>query len=122
MGYRIAFIGMGLLFHGLLTLTATDSSDAGKQVFLKRCSGCHAVDNERQGPHLRGVFGRKAGSIASFQYSDALKASGIVWDADSLDQWLVDPEKFVPGNEMGFSVPNPAERAAVIGYLKALNH
>ena len=60
----------------------------GREVFEKRCAGCHALDREKHGPRLRGVFGRKSGSIASFKYSDALKSANVIWDAASFDQWL----------------------------------
>lgn len=93
----------------------------GKQVFEKRCTGCHALDNEKLGPHLRGVYGRTAGAVASFQYSEALKMSGITWDSSTLDKWLSDPDAFVPDNEMAFRITSPEDRAAIIGYLKEVS-
>ena len=96
-------------------------SNPGKQVFEKRCTGCHALDNEKAGPRLRGVYGRSAANLASFPYSDALRKSGITWDSDTLDKWLTDPDTFVPDNDMTFRVANPEERAAIIGYLKQVS-
>jgi cytochrome c len=96
-------------------------NNPGKQVFEKRCTGCHALDNEKAGPRLRGVYGRSAASVASFPYSDALRKSGITWDSDTLDKWLTDTDAFVPDNDMGFRVANPEERAAIIGYLKEVS-
>ena len=90
----------------------------GKLVFEKRCTGCHALDNEKTGPHLRGVYGRPAASLTTFPYSDALRKSGITWDSDTLDKWLTDTDALVPDNDMGFRVADPEERAAIIGYLK----
>ena len=89
----------------------------GKEMFEKRCTGCHALDNEKTGPRLRGVFGRPAASVPSFPYSEALRKSGITWDSSSLDKWLTDPDAFVPDNDMAFRVPNKEERSAIIEYL-----
>ncbi|MBZ5602743.1 MAG: c-type cytochrome [Acidobacteriia bacterium] len=89
--------------------------------FTRRCSGCHALDVDKEGPRLRGVVGRKAGSVADFGYSQVLRESGIVWDEATLDKWLEDPQKLVPGNAMEFRVPNVDERAAIIAYLKSLS-
>ena len=96
-------------------------NNPGKQVFEKRCTGCHALDNEKTGPHLRGVYGRPAASLTTFPYSDALRKSGVTWDSDTLDKWLTDPDAFVPDNDMAFRVANPEERAAIIGYLKEVS-
>jgi len=75
----------------------------GKALFEKRCSGCHALDRDKEGPRLGGVYGRTAGSVESFQYSDALKKSGIKWTEENLTKWLTDTEKLVPNNDMDFS-------------------
>src|SRR5713226_6326205 len=72
----------------------------GKQMFEKRCTGCHALDNEKTGPRLRGVYGRPAGSVPSFPYSEAIRNSRVIWDGSSLDRWLTDPDAFVPDNDM----------------------
>jgi cytochrome c len=89
-----------------------------KELFDKRCGGCHALDRDKEGPQLHGVFGRKAGSVTSFQYSDALKKSGIVWTEGTLEQWLADTDKLVPNNDMTFHVERAEERQAIIAYLK----
>ncbi|HLH20142.1 MAG TPA: c-type cytochrome [Bryobacteraceae bacterium] len=96
-------------------------NDPGRQSFEKRCTGCHALDTEKAGPRLRGVYGRRAGSIPSFPYSEALRKSAITWSGDALDKWLTDPDAFIPDNDMAFRVTNPEERAAIIGYLKELS-
>jgi cytochrome c len=80
--------------------------------------GCHALDRDKEGPRLQGVYGRAAGSLASCEYSATLKKSGIKWQADTLDQWLADTEKLVPGNDMSFRVVNPDERREIIAFLK----
>jgi cytochrome c len=94
----------------------------GKDLFGRRCSGCHATDSNRVGPPLRGVLGRKAGTVAGFPYSEALRSSGIIWTADLLNEWLQDPEALVMDNDMEFRVPNPDERAALIAYLRTLTN
>jgi cytochrome c len=90
----------------------------GKALFEKRCGGCHALDRDKEGPRLGGVYGRTAGSIDSFQYSDALKKSKLRWAEDTLDRWLTDTEKLVPNNDMTFHVEKPDERREIIAYLK----
>jgi cytochrome c len=90
----------------------------GKAVFEKRCTGCHAREADREGPRLAGVFGRKAGSVAGFNYSAGLKSSGITWDEATLERWLSDPDLVVKDNNMDFSVPKAEERRDLIAYLK----
>ena len=107
-----------LLVAGTSVFAAGQSNGGGKELFEKRCGGCHALDRDKKGPRLRGVYGRVAGSVDSFQYSDALKKSKITWTDETLDQWLTDTEKLVPGNDMTFHVENVAERADIIAYLK----
>jgi cytochrome c len=99
---------------------ATTIGDAqnGKQLFEKRCTGCHSLDKSKEGPRLRDVYGRKAGSVPDFSYSDELKAAHIVWDEGSLDQWLTNPDAVVPDNDMAFRVSNPQERADIIQFLR----
>ena len=90
----------------------------GKALHESRCSACHSLDASVVGPAHRGVFGRRAGSLAGYAYSDALKNAGFAWDAASLDKWLTDPEKLLPGQRMGYSVPDAQDRADLIEYLK----
>jgi cytochrome c len=107
-----------------LTLPGTghaQNSGHGKELFEKRCSGCHALDIEKEGPRLRGVYGRMSGAVQSFQYSSALKAAHITWDATSLDKWLADPEKLVPDSDMAFQLVKAEERTDIIAYLKELS-
>ena len=109
--------------EGGTTEASTNSSgdtEHGKIVFERRCTGCHTIDTDREGPHLRGIFGRKAGTIPGFRYSAELKTSGITWDADSLDKWLSDTDAMIPNNQMGFRVPKATERADLIAYLKEM--
>ncbi|HEY1288774.1 MAG TPA: c-type cytochrome [Burkholderiales bacterium] len=91
--------------------------ERGKALYESRCSGCHSLDQDRVGPRHRGVVGRKAGSVAGFEYSAALRASRVVWSAKTLDAWLANPERLIPGQRMNYSVPDDADRAALIAYL-----
>ena len=91
---------------------------AGRSAFEKRCTGCHALDHEKAAPRLAGVVGRKAGTVPGFPYSDAVKKSAIVWNETVLEKWLTDPEGVIPDTDMAFRLDNPAERAAIIAFLK----
>jgi cytochrome c len=86
------------------------------------CAPCHSLepDHNMTGPSLAGLWGRKAGSLPSFErYSDALKSSGIIWEDRSLDGWLTDPEGMVPDNEMPFDgIKNAGDRADLLAFLK----
>ncbi len=103
-----------------ISTTATGVGDPmkGKQVFEKRCTGCHSLEQDREGPRLQGLFGRRSGEVPGFPYSDALKKANILWDQKSLDQWLTDPDTLVPGNNMGFHVAKPDERRDLIRFLQ----
>lgn len=90
----------------------------GKAAFEKRCTGCHAMDGDREGPRMAGVFGRKAGSVPGFDYSAGLKNSGLTWDEATLERWLKDPEVMVSDTKMDFLVPKAQERSDLIAYLK----
>ena len=107
----------------LLALSAAEvpsKEEQGKALFARRCSGCHAPDLNKEGPRLRGVFGRDAASIPDFAYSEALKKVRIRWDEATLEQWLSDPDTMVPDTDMAFSLKDGEERKAVIAYLKSL--
>lgn len=117
-------IAMGLAGAALAgSATAAPAGDPvlGKKVFM-RCVACHAVTPNapmKIGPNLSGVAGRKAGGVSTFKYSAAMKKASVKWDDATLDKWLTKPSSVVPGTSMAFAgIPNPAERAAVIAYLK----
>jgi cytochrome c len=88
----------------------------GKSVY-QVCMGCHSLDEDDVGPRHRGVVGRMAGSVPGYAYSPALRNSHIVWNSDTLDRWLTNPQALVPGAKMFFAMPNPSDRADVIAYL-----
>src|ERR1043165_5325368 len=84
------------------------------------CKACHTVNKGGRngiGPNLNGVVGRPAASVAGFNYSPAMKASKLRWDAKTLDEYRAGPTKKVPGTRMPIATPDPAKRAAIIAYL-----
>ena len=97
---------------------AADLAAVGQGLYVKRCEGCHTIDQNSVGPRHRGIVGRKAGVEPGYAYSPALKNSGIVWTEANIDQWLQGPPKMVPGVRMAFSDQDANERLAIIAYLK----
>ena len=111
-----------LAFALLAPLPASANGDPvrGAEVFRK-CVTCHTVESggrNRVGPRLHGLFGRRAGAVEGFRYSDALRASGIVWDDTTLDAYLKDSEGFVPGTRMYGGLTLDQDRADLIAYLR----
>jgi cytochrome c len=96
-------------------------AERGKALYESRCIGCHSLDADRVGPRHRGVFGRRAGAVAGYAYSPALGNAALVWDRATLDRWLANPERLVPGQRMNYSVPEPEDRADLIEYLRRTN-
>jgi len=85
------------------------------------CAGCHTVHAggiNRYGPNLHGVFGRRAGSLAGYAYSDGMRAADIVWSEQTLDAFLRSPGASVPGTRMYNAFPDPERRRLVIEYLQ----
>ncbi|MHB8667267.1 MAG: c-type cytochrome [Burkholderiales bacterium] len=94
---------------------------AGEAVYA-RCLACHALAYDRTGPRHCGLFGRRAGSVKGFAYSKAMKRSNIVWNATTLDRFLANPLKAVPGTSMGYAgITDKKERADLIAYLEQAN-
>jgi cytochrome c len=111
------------LLIALVPLAGCGESPPDPQAAVAACTSCHSLkpgEPSRAGPNLAGVLGRKAGALPGFAYSPAMKASGVVWDRDTLDRFLARPNDVVPGNRMSFAgVSQPAKRAAIIEYLAA---
>jgi cytochrome c len=89
----------------------------GQMLYQSMCMACHSIEYNGVGPAHMGLFNRKAGSQRDYTYSAAVAASKVVWN-EKLDQWLTDPEKFIPGQKMGFMVASPQDREDLIAYLK----
>ena len=99
---------------------ADGDADKGKKLFA-RCSACHATgDQNKVGPGLQNVVGRSAGAVAGYNYSPALKTSGLTWDEATLDAFLKAPQSIVKGTRMSLSLPKDQDRADVIAYLATL--
>lgn len=121
MRYVVAMVLMGGLMVPLAARAEGDPA-AGKTAFNK-CSICHSIkDGENKiGPSLAGVVGRKSHSEAGYAYSEPMKKYDVTWDPATLDVYLVDPRKVVPGTKMIFpGLKNDAERSNVIAYLATL--
>jgi cytochrome c len=103
----------------LLAALAAGDTGAGEAVY-SRCLACHSLEYHRTGPKHCGLFGRRAGSAAGFEgYSAAMKRSKIVWNEKTLDRFLADPMKVVPGTAMTYAgVEDAKDRADLIAYLK----
>lgn len=115
-------IAMAALGVALLGNTAFAAGDAAKgEAKFKECSPCHNLEAgvNNVGPSLHGIVGRKAGEIADFRYSPAIKRSGITWTPDTLDAFIKEPQALVPANRMPYAgLANPADRADLIAYLQ----
>lgn len=116
-----AVAAAGLLATVSGAALAQGDAAAGQKVFSK-CKTCHSLEAgvNKVGPSLAGVVGRPAGSVNGFKYSDAMKNSGLTWDAETLDKYLADPKGFVPKNKMAFvGLKKEEDRANVIAYLQS---
>ncbi|TQK10790.1 cytochrome c family protein [Herbaspirillum sp. SJZ107] len=113
------------LFAFLAVLQGCSRADKpvdGATVF-RQCASCHQVGANARGgfgPQLNGLFGRRAGATADFAYSPAMKASGIVWDEQTLARFLANPDKAMPGTKMRFwGIGNEHEMRALLAYLRS---
>jgi cytochrome c len=110
------------LAAALLITTAHAEGDAVRgEAHFKECAACHKLDagaNE-VGPSLHGIFSRKAGQLADFRYSPAMKRSDVTWTAETLDKYIADPQAFIPANRMPYAgMSNASDRADLIAYLQ----
>jgi cytochrome c len=113
----LALLGATLLGIGN---TRADGDPARGEGRFQECAACHKLDagSNGVGPSLHGIFERKAGELADFRYSPALKRSGITWSAQTLEAYLTDPQALVPGNRMPYAgMADPQARADLIAYL-----
>src|SRR5262249_7560370 len=90
----------------------SSEAEAGRQVY-KKCQACHSLEPGKNGvgPSLAGIIGKKAASVANFNYSPAMKASDITWDVAALNKYLLDPQQTIPGNKTAFPGPKAGHRA-----------
>lgn len=115
------------LAAGLFSITqapasALSGNPGAGQLIYRQCQICHSLKRHRTGPRHCGLIGRTAGSSAGFEFSPAMRNSGIVWTAETLDQFLTSPKRLIPGNLMGFGgVEDRQDRADLIAYLVTAN-
>lgn len=118
--FALAVMFSGAIAGQALALEPGDAA-AGAKVF-KKCQACHSIvaaDGNKIGPNLHGVVGRKAGTQEGFNFSDAMKSSGIVWDEASIEKYLRDPKGFVPKNKMAFvGLKKDSDLANVLAFIK----
>ena len=113
----MAALSMTLLLAGS---AHADGDPARGEARFQDCAACHRLDAgaNNVGPSLHGIFARKAGELADFRYSPAMKRSGIVWTPETLEQFIADPQAMVPGNRMPFAgLASAGDRADLIAYL-----
>jgi cytochrome c len=113
-------LAIALVLAAPLPASAAGDPVRGAEIFRK-CVTCHTVESggrNRVGPRLHGVFGRRAGTVEGFRYSEALRASGLVWDETTLDAYLKDSEGFVPGTRMYGGLTLDQDRTDLIAYLR----
>src|SRR6266446_8576764 len=119
---KLAIMALSTIALSSPALAEPGDAARGQQDF-RACAPCHSLEPDRNltGPSLSGLWGRKAGSLASFsRYSDALGKSGIVWDEKTLDAWVRNPEALVPRNLMLFEgIRDDRARTDLIAFLKA---
>ncbi|MEO8384780.1 MAG: c-type cytochrome [Betaproteobacteria bacterium] len=122
---RCAGVALLLISSALLAAPKEQPSvgDAKNgEVLYGRCVACHALAYDRTGPRHCGLIGRKAGTVKGFDYSDAMKRSKVVWSPKTLDEFLANPLKTVPGTAMGYAgVTDSKERRDLIAYLSEVN-
>lgn len=126
MSLRLAASAGAFVVAIVLTSGATRAQDAaeGEKLFKRHCFVCHTTEKggpTKQGPNLFGIVGRKTGSVEGFRYTSANKNADIVWTAETLDPYLANPRKVIPGTNMAFAgLPKEQDRKNLIAYLQTL--
>ncbi len=114
----------GLAVAATVAPARADDAALGAKLFQAQCAVCHTTIPEyhKEGPSLAGVYGRRAGTAPFFAGYKSLKGSTVVWNDHTLDAWLADPRAFGDGKDtkMTVKVDDPAQRAALISYLRTL--
>ncbi|MEG8232353.1 cytochrome c family protein [Pseudomonas orientalis] len=105
---------------------AAGDAEAGGKLFAKTCGGCHSIGEGARGgfgPQLNGIIDRPAGTTADYQYSDAMKTSGVIWTRDKLAAYIEDPKSVVKGTRMIFwGISDPEKIENILAYLETFQH
>ncbi len=104
-----------------VTLIVEGNATEGRDLFMAKCSGCHDLYQNKSGPYIFNVYGRRAGTANGFDHSDALRKYGKVWEEENLNDWLANTQKLVKNANMYFRLKDPAERMNIIAYLKDIS-
>ncbi|RXG99771.1 cytochrome C [Bradyrhizobium zhanjiangense] len=118
----ISTVALALLLSPLLSFAQQPASDEAQQAFNNSCRTCHSVKegDNRLGPNLNKIVGRKAGSLPNYNYSSSMKEAGFVWDQDKLTRFMVKPDEVVSGHKMQpYGGISAEEAAKVVAYLQA---
>jgi cytochrome c len=116
---RVTMASLMTLF--LVAAARADGDAARGEARFQECAACHKLEagTNEVGPSLHGVFMRKAGELADFRYSPAMKRSGIIWTAETLDKYIADPQALIPANRMPYAgMATAGDRADLIAYLQ----
>lgn len=122
---RSRFGPIGIIVLAVVLAAPAHAADPvrGAQLW-KKCASCHTIEangRNRAGPRLHGLFGRAAGSVPDYNYSEALKRSGLIWTEETLDAFLKDAEAFVPGTKMYGGLSQDTDRADLLAFLRQAN-
>jgi cytochrome c len=116
----------GIAYLGLSTFSVSEDAEvtSGQLVFNNACRTCHSTrqGDNRLGPHMRGIVGRKAGSLPNYSYSSAMRGANFVWDEENLERFIANPDETVPGNNMKpyGGLASADSRVELIAFLKTL--
>lgn len=119
---RALCLATPLLLLGVSVGHAAGNAAAGQKLFATKCAGCHSTtaDENKIGPSLAGVVGRKSGTVPGYSYSPAMKNANITWDDATLDKFLANPTGVVHGTKMFFADPSGTDRKNIISYVDTL--
>jgi len=122
---RVALVS-GIAYLGLSTISVSEDAQvtSGQLLFNNACRTCHSIreGDNRLGPHMRGIVGRKAGSLPNYSYSSAMRGANFVWDEETLERFIANPDEIVPGNSMKpyGGLASAESRVKLVAFLKTL--